>query len=163
MGLLTAITVIIGIFATFRVGTLMKIPLKFVSVFLVGFIYGPVSAGSVAAVADFIEALKLGVNPLITLVEFICGFIFGICFYKAKDNRAYYVRAVICGILQFLISFALMSVILEKMGIYASFWAAVWTRLPQMIILFTLHLIVMCGGRKLAFRLKNFVLKDDLQ
>lgn len=158
LGLLTALTVILGMFATFRVGSLIKIPFKFITVFIVGFIYGPLSAGIVAAIADFLEALRLGVNPFITMVEFLGGVIFGICFYKAKENRAYYIRAVICALLQFIMSFTVMSFILEKMGIYASFRAAVLMRLPAMIILFALHLIVMCGGRKLVFRFKKQIM-----
>jgi len=161
LGLLTAITVILGIFATFRIGNIIKVPLKFVTVFLVGFLYGPLSAGLVAAIADFIEALKMGVNPLITAVEFLCGFVFGVCFINAKDNKRYYIRAVLCAFIQFIISFALMSEILTAMGIFASFRAAVWMRLPAMAILFALHIIVMCGGKRLVFRLKNFISKDD--
>ncbi len=154
LGLLTAITVVLGIFATFRVGNLIKIPMKFISVFLVGVLYGPFAAGGVAAVADLIEATKMGINPMITAVEFLCGFIFGVCFYKVQDNKKYYLRALICAILQFLIAFFVMSSILASMGIYAGFWAAVWMRLPQMIILFVLHMAVMCSTKKLVFRLK---------
>lgn len=159
LGLLTAITVILGVFATFRVGNLMKIPMKFISVFIVGVLYGPFSAGSVAAIADLIEATKMGINPVITAVEFLCGFIFGACFFRVRDNRKYYIRAVICAVLQFLIAFFVMSYVLCTMGIYANFWAAVWMRLPQMIILFVLHTGVMCGGKKLVFQLKDFISK----
>lgn len=155
LGLLTAITVILGVFATFRVGSLIKVPMKFISVFLVGVLYGPFSAGSVAAIADLIEAAKMGINPLITAVEFLCGFIFGVCFYKVKDNKRYYFRALICASLQFLIAFFIMSYILCTMGIYAGFRTAVWMRLPQMIILFVLHTLVMCGGKKLVFQLRR--------
>lgn len=162
LGLLTALTVILGMFATFRIGNLIKVPFKFITVFIVGFLYGPLSAGIVAAIADFLEALRLGVNPFITLVEFICGVIFGICFLGAKENSAYYVRAVLCAMLQLLISFTLMSLILTKMGIYASFRAAALMRLPAMIILFSLHTFVMCGARNLVFRLKKYITKEEL-
>ena len=161
LGLLAAITVILGLLATFRVGNLMKIPMKFITVFLTGFLYGPFSAGSVAAVADLIEASKMGINPMITAVEFLCGFVFGICFYKAKENKKYYIRAVICSVLQFLIAFFIMSDILAHMGVYAGFENAMWMRLPQMTILFVLHTAVMCGGRKLVFRLKEFISKEN--
>jgi len=159
LGILTAITVILGVFATFRVGNLIKIPLKFITVFLVGVLYGPFSAGSVAAIADLIEATRIGINPLITVVEFLCGFTFGACFYKVKDNKKYYLRVLVCSTVQFLIAFFIMSNILSAMGIYAGFWAAVWMRLPQMIILFVLHTVVMCVGRRLVFQLKDFVAK----
>lgn len=157
LGLLTAITVILGVFATFRVGNLMKIPMKFITVFIVGALFDPFSAGSVAAIADLIEATKMGINPLITAVEFLCGFVFGICFYKVKDNKTYYIRAIVCAVVQFLIAFFIMSMILAKMGIYADFWMATWVRLPQMIILFALHTAVMCGSRRLVFQLKDFL------
>jgi ECF transporter S component (folate family) len=160
LGLLTAITVILGVFATFRIGNLMKIPMKFVTVFIVGALYGPFSARSVAAIADLIEASKMGINLLITAVEFLCGFVFGACFYKAKDGKRYYLRVLVCAFLQFLIAFFIMSNILAAMGIYAGFWAAVWMRLPQMIILFVLHTGVMCGGRRLIFQLRNFISKE---
>lgn len=160
LGLLTAITVILGVFATFRVGNLMKIPMKFITVFVVGVLYGPFSAGGVAAIADLIEASKMGINPMITAVEFLCGFIFGACFYKVKDNKRYYFRVLVCAFLQFLIAFFVMSNILAVMGIYAGFWAAVWMRLPQMIILFVLHTAVMYGGRRLVFQLKDFISKE---
>ncbi len=141
----------------------MKIPMKFITVFVVGVIYGPFSAGSVAAIADLIEASKMGINPLITAVEFLCGFVFGACFYKAKDNKRYYLRVLTCAFLQFLIAFFIMSNILAAMGIYAGFWAAVWMRLPQMIILFMLHTGVMYGGRGLVFSLKKFVSEGEAQ
>jgi len=157
LGLLTAITVILGVFATFRVGNLIKVPMKFISVFLVGVLYGPLSAGSVAAIADLIEATKMGINPMITAVEFLCGFIFGACFYKVQDNKKYYLRALICAVLQFLVAFFVMSYILCSMGIFADFWMATWVRLPQMIILFVLHTAVMCGSRRLVFQLKDFL------
>ena len=163
LGLLTAITVVLGILATFRVGNLIKIPLKFISVFLVGFIFGPLQSGGVAAIADLIEASKMGINPMITGVEFLCGFIFGLCFYKARNNKKYYMRALICALLQLMTAFFVMSFILVSMGIYATFWAAVWMRLPQMIILFVLHTAVMCGGKKLVFRLRDFVMEGKFR
>ena len=103
----------------------------------------------------------MGINPVITAVEFLCGFTFGICFFKAKDNKSYYLRAVVCAVLQFLIAFFIMSIVLSHMGIYAGFKNAVLMRMPQMIILFVLHTAVMCGGRKLVFRLKEFISKED--
>ena len=45
LGLLMAITVLLSVFCTFRIGTLVKIPMKFISVFVVAAIYGPVWGG----------------------------------------------------------------------------------------------------------------------
>ena len=77
-----------------------------------------------------------------------------------KHNKRYYFRVLVCAFLQFLIAFFIMSNILAVMGIYAGFWAAVWMRLPQMIILFVLHTAVMYGGRRLVFQLKDFISKE---
>ncbi len=103
----------------------------------------------------------MGINPMITAVEFLCGFVFGICFYKVKDNKKYYLRVVICSTLQFLIAFFIMSNILAHMGIYAGFQNAVWMRIPQMVILFVLHTTVMCAGKRLVFQLKDFISKEN--
>ena len=139
----------------------MKIPMKFITVFITGVLYGPFAAGSVAAIADLIEASKMGINPMITVVEFLCGFVFGLCFYKAKNNKKYYLRVVICSTLQFLIAVFVMSNILAHMGIYAGFKSAVLMRMPQMIILFVIHTVVMCAGKRLVFQLKEFVSKEN--
>ena len=57
------------------------------SVFLTGTIFGPVAGGVVAAVADVLNSVLFPVGPplpQITAVEFMCGVIYGLCFYKVS-------------------------------------------------------------------------------
>jgi len=71
LGLLTAITVILAMFFTFRIGTMIKIPLKFVSVFITGVFFGPIWGGVVGALGDFFNAVLMPVGayiPLLTLI-----------------------------------------------------------------------------------------------
>ena len=163
LGVLAAITAVLGIFATFRIGNQIKIPLKFITVFMTGAIFGPVSGGAVAAVADVLNAVLVPVGPImpqITAVEFLYGVIYGAFFYKAVENHWYYLRAALCCILQFVISITLMSWILTGIGYFSSFSAAIAIRMPAALVTLALHMFVMCGGRKLIFRLKDFITKE---
>lgn len=163
LGVLAAITAILGIFATFRIGNQIKIPLKFVTVFITGALFGPISGGLVAAIADVLNAVLVPVGPImpqITAVEFLYGVIFGAFFHKSKDNAFYYLRAVLCCLLQAGISITLMSKILTDIGYFSSFDAALAIRMPAALATLALHLIVICGGRKLIFRLRQFISKE---
>lgn len=163
LGVIAAITAVLGIFATFRIGNQIKIPLKFITVFMTGALFGPLSAGLVASVADILNAVLVPVGPImlqITAVEFLYGVIYGLCFFRAKENNAYYLRAVICCVLQAVISITLMSQILTDVGYFSSFTAAVAIRMPATLITFLLHLLVTCGGKKFIFRLRRFISKE---
>lgn len=165
LGVFTAITAILGIYATFRIGNQIKIPLKFITVFMTGAIFGPLSGGFVGAAADVLNALLMPVGPImpqITLVEFFCGVIYGICFYRAKPDRSYYWRCIVCCLLQAGISAFIVSGILTGVGYFSSFRAAVWIRLPAVLVTFVLHMLVLCGGKRLIFNLKKYITKEEL-
>ena len=91
------------------------------------------------------------------------GVIYGAAFYKAKDNKLYYLRAVICCFLQFIISITLMSGILTDIGYFSSFSAAVVIRMPAALVTLFLHLLVTAGGKKIIFRLKKLIFGEELQ
>ncbi|MBQ3021716.1 MAG: folate family ECF transporter S component [Clostridia bacterium] len=164
LGVFASITAILAIFATFRIGNQIKIPLKFIPVFMTGAIFGPISAGIVAAIGDILNAVLVPVGPImpqITAVEFLYGVIWGACFYKAKENTFYYLRSAICALLQFVISITLMSWILTGIGYFSSFSAAVVIRMPASLATFILHMAVCTIGRRLIFRLKKFITKEN--
>ena len=88
----TAITAILGIYATFRIGNQIKIPTKFISVFFTGVIFGPLAGGIVGAIADILNSVLMPVGaplPQITAVEFLNGVVFGLCFYKVRNNKKF--------------------------------------------------------------------------
>lgn len=136
LGLLTAITVILAMFFTFRIGTMIKIPLKFVSVFITGVFFGPVWGGVVGALGDFFNAVLMPVGayiPLLTLIEFLCGFTYGALLFNI-DKRKSFLPVTICLILQFLIDEFLTPVILVQCGIFPDYSFALITRTPASIL-----------------------------
>ena len=89
LAMLTAITVILALFATIRIGNMIKIPLKFISVFITGVFFGPVWAGVSAAIGDLMNSLLMPVGPFmpqIMMVEFLNGFAFGLFMYNSHEN-----------------------------------------------------------------------------
>ena len=164
LSLFTAATVLLGIYATFRIGNQIKVPLKFITVFMTGAIFGPLASGIVAAAADILNAVLMPVGPpmlQITAVELFYGIVFGLCFFKAKNNNFYYIRAFICASVQFLTGIIVITKILVDMGYFASFTSAVAIRLPAAVVTFILHMIVMCAMKGIIFRIKDYIRKED--
>ena len=164
LSLFTAATVILGIYATFRIGNQIKIPFKFITVFMTGAVFGPLSSGLVAAAADILNAVLVPVGPpmlQITAVELFCGIIYGLCFFRAKNNNFYYVRAFVCASGQFLTGIIVTTKILVDMGYFASFASALSIRLPAAAVTFILHMVVMCSMKGVIFRIKDYVRKEN--
>ncbi len=157
MGIFAAITVVLALYLTFRVGTQMKLSLKFISVFISGVIFGPLPAGIIAVLADMANAFIMPVGPWlwqITLTEFVAGLGFGAFFYKAKNNGMFYIRALFCALFQALLSLTLVTWILAELNIMPSFKAGVVIRLPQAVLMFVVYFTVMCLMKKFVFILK---------
>ena len=158
MGILAAITVVLALCATFRVGTQMKLSLKFISVFVSGAVLGPIPAMLIAGVADIANAFIMPVGPWlwqITLTELLVGYIFGVFFKRAKNNPFFYLRAFLCSAVQALISLFVVTWVLVKLGIMPNFKAAVIIRLPQAVLIFAVYFAVMCVLKKFIFVLKS--------
>ena len=144
LAILTAITVVLAIYCTLRVGNAIKIPLKFISVFITACLYGTVWGGVVGALGDIFNSFLVPVGPplpQITAVEFLYGFIFGLFFYK-KQEKAYYINTVICAAVLTVIDITLMSYILTGVGYFPSFEAAVSVRITASLIKFGLYVTV---------------------
>ncbi len=166
LAIFTAITVILGVYATFRIGNQIKIPTKFIAVFITGTIFGPLAGGAVAAIADILNSVLMPVGPplpQITAVELVCGVIYGLCFYKVKNNKIYYIRAAVCALLQFVIGMTVMSLILTEAGYFASFQAACAVRFIPALISLALQIAVMCILKKFVFKIKDYIAKENVQ
>ena len=150
VSMLMAITAILAIYCTFRIGNQIKIPLKFISVFITGFFFGPWIGGLCGAVGDILNILLVPVGtplPALTLLEFVSGFIYGAFFYRQKiSGIGYVLRCIICAILQFIIDMFLSSWVLVHAGIFPSFSVAFPIRLTAGIIKFSLCFAVLLGG-----------------
>ena len=158
MGIFIAITSVLSLALTFRVGTQMKLSLKFISVFISGVILGPVPAGICAMLSDMANAFIMPVGPWlwqISLTEFLSGCIFGLFFCRARDNKLYYLRAFLCSVFQALLSLFVVTEVLVRLNILPNFKTGVYIRLGQAILMFFVYFIVMCLFKKFVFRIKR--------
>ena len=109
ISLLIALTVLLGIYATFRVGSAIKIAFKFIPVFVTASLFGPFWGGLAGALADIISYVISPVGgafiPQITLIEFFTGFAYGLFFYKLNSWGGYktMMKIVSCVVFQIVI------------------------------------------------------------
>ncbi len=151
LALLTAITALLAMFATIRVGNIVKIPLKFISVFVTGVFFGPFWAGISAAFGDILNALLMPVGnflPQITAIEFVSGFVFGAFMFNThENNNGYFLKAILCVIFQALIDLFLTSAALVQVGIFPSFTVAFNLRVIATLIKTILWAIVLFSAK----------------
>ncbi len=161
LGLLVAITALLSIFCTFRIGTVVKIPLKFISVFITGALYGPIFSGFVAATGDLLNCLLAPSGPIIpqiTIIEFLSGFMYGLLFFKSNlSKKSYIVRTILCVGIQFLIDMFLTTALFSLwLGWYPSFAVAFGARLVAGIIKPILQTAVLLTCRGYIEKLRRF-------
>ena len=158
LGLLVAITALLAIFCTVRVGTLVKIPFKFISVFIAAVLFGPIYGGLCGAIGDLLNATLAPVGallPQLTALEFLSGFAYGIFFLKRDlSSKEYLVRTILCGVVQFLIDMFLTSAVLTSVGYFPSFVVAFATRLPAGAVKFALQVILIRAIRPIFDKIK---------
>ena len=150
LAMLTSLTVLLAIFCTFRIGDTIKIPLKFITVFITAFSFGPVWAGVVGALGDILNSILVPVGPLlpqITIIEFLYGFIWGLFFYRNSD-KYYTVKTIICSVILTLIDLFAVSYILMSVGYFPSFTVAFTIRLPASVIKSVLYIVTILVFKK---------------
>ena len=161
LALLTAITVILAVFCTIRVGSAIKIPLKFISVFLTAVIFGPWYAGLSAALGDILNLMLAPSGaplPLLTVLEFLSGFIFGIFFYKNAE-KSYFLRVLICTFLLFLSDMFLTTAVLTHAEYFPTFWVGFTTRIIAGVIKWAMQFAVLMLFKRHICRLKKITQK----
>lgn len=138
LSLLTAITVVLSVYCTLRIGNVIKIPFKFISVFITASLFGPLWGGTVAALGDILNVFLAPSGawlPPITVIEFLMGAVFGIFFYNRPfSGKSYYLRTVLCILVLFLLDLFFTSLVLKYAGYFPTFYTAVAVRLPAGII-----------------------------
>lgn len=165
LGLLTALTALLSVFCTFRIGTVAKIPLKFISVFLTAILYGPIYGGLVAAAGDILNCLLAPSGPIIpqiTAIEFISGFTFGLCFLQKNPTKTgYAVRVVICAFLQSFIDMVISTAVFSlRLGWYPTFWTGFVVRTPAGVIKLVLHIVILLSLYPLTVTLSRIKTKE---
>lgn len=104
IALLVALNIILVRFASINLGPLLRINFGFITIVIMGILFGPVSAALGAAVADFIGAIVFPTGgayfPGFTLSALVTGFIYGKMLYGHKLSIS---RIVISNLLVILI------------------------------------------------------------
>jgi len=150
LALLTAITVVLAMFGTFRLGNIVKIPFKFISVYVTAAIFGPVAGGITAALGDVINSVAFPVGPwlpALTIVEFLSGFLFGV-FYHNKNlkGRGYFIRTFICVMFLFVLDMIITTYALTNAKYFVSFEAGFKVRLPAGIVEAVIQAVVLLSA-----------------
>ncbi len=87
LGLLIAVEVVLSRFLSINAWNI-KIGFSFVPVVVAAILYGPLAAGTVAALGDFIGATLFPIGayfPGFTLTAFLTGLVFGFFLHKKQD------------------------------------------------------------------------------
>ncbi len=106
LALLIALSVLLAVYGTIRIGAGIKISLKFIAVFITAALYGPLWGGAVAALSDVIAFIINPVGgmflPQITIVEFLYGFTYGLVFFNMGSWHGFktMLKIVLCVIFQ---------------------------------------------------------------
>ena len=106
LALLIALSVLLAVYGTVRIGAGIKISLKFIAVFITAALFGPLWGGAVAALSDVIAFMINPVGgmflPQITMVEFLYGFTYGLVFYNMGSWHGFktMLKIVLCVIFQ---------------------------------------------------------------
>ena len=153
MALLIALEIILSRFLSISAWN-TKIGFSFVPVVAAALLLGPVYAGVVAALADFIGAVLFPVGPYFpgfTLTAFLTGLVFGLFLYR-QQNLPRVAGAV--AVNQFILSLLLNTLWISVL--YGSpFGPLLVTRIPQCIILTVVQMIVIQLLVKVLPRLKR--------
>ncbi len=143
LALLTALEIILSRFLSISMWNI-KIGFSFVPVVAAAILYGPLAAGVVAALADFIGAILFPIGayfPGFTLTAFLTAFVFGL-FLHNRQNWARIIASV--GINQFIFSLFLNTLWISIL--YGSPYVPLLaTRVIQCVILTVVQLICIQG------------------
>ena len=149
LALLTAVEIVLSRFLSLSMWNI-KIGFSFLPIVIAAILYGPLEAGIVAALGDFIGAILFPIGayfPGFTLTAFLTGCVFGF-FLKEKQGWPQAVAAV--GINQFILSLFLNTLWISVL--YDSpYGPLLITRIIQCVILTVVQLIcIQAVARMLA-------------
>ena len=146
LGLLTAIEIVLSRFLSFSVWN-MKIGLSFIPIVIAAIMFGPIQAGIVGALGDFLGATLFPIGayfPGFTLTAFLVGVVFGLFLHK-KQTVPMILGAV--GINQLILSQFLNTYWISVL--YGSPFSGLFvTRIVQTLILIPVQITVILALTK---------------
>ncbi|WP_304507832.1 folate family ECF transporter S component [Anaerotignum sp.] len=140
MALLVAISIILSRFLSISAWNL-KIGFAFAPIAIAGILLGPVPAGIVAAVADFLGATLFPIGqffPGFTLTAFLNGILYGIFLYKKTNLK----NIVIASVLNEFFGSLLLNTLWISMLYGVPFWTLMPTRILQVCVMTGIEIIV---------------------
>ena len=139
MASLIALTIILSRFLSFSVWN-MKIGLDFIPIAVAALIFGPLEAGIVAALSDFLGAILFSIGPYFpgfTFTAFLVGIIYGV--FLHSDRRWF---SILCAVLAHQIACSQFLNTLWISILYSSpYWPIFVTRLLQTVIMSSVEFI----------------------
>ena len=150
LALLTAIEIILSRFLSINAWNI-KIGFSFVPIVVAAILYGPIEAGVVAALGDFLGAILFPIGayfPGFTLTAFLTGCVFGL-FLHGKQGWLNTVAAI--GINQFVLSLFLNTLWISIL--YGSPYVPLLaTRIVQCLLLAAVQFVCIPVIRKTIYR-----------
>lgn len=140
--LLVAAAIVLSRFLSINAWNL-KVGFTFVPVFIAAYFYGPVMAGFVGGVADFLGAILFPVGayfPGFTLTCALTGVVFGLLIH----NKQTAIRIIAAIIINQLVLGLLVNTVWISILYGASFSALVVTRVIQCTIMIPIEFIMIC-------------------
>lgn len=163
LALLTALTVLLAVYGTIRVGAGIKVSFKFISVFMTAVLFGPLWGGAVGALADVIAFVINPVGgvflPQITMIEFLHGFVYGLFFFGANRwcGLSTVIRIVLCVLIQtLLLTFALTTYFLMPL-MQMSYGALLAMRSVSVLVSMSAQIVVLLFLNKYMSALRKAV------
>lgn len=164
LALLTAICAVLALTATVRIGNYIKIPFKFIAIYVTAVFFGPVWAGVSAALGDILNAFLSPVGdflPQITLIEFIGGFLYGLTVFNLHTAKSGFItRVLLCTALQTALDMFITPIFLVQVGIFPTYRAALAIRLAAALIKATVQAAVMLCSRRYLILFSKYVRKQ---
>lgn len=150
IALLAALHIILSRFVSINTWNL-KIGFSFVPVCAAAVLYGPLAAGLVGALGDFLGANLFPIGPYFpgfTLTSFLSGVVFGLLLYKKQSlPRMAAATAVNQLVLGLLVNSCWLSVLYGSV-----FTGVVVSRIPQCVIMIPVELSVTAALTHALFR-----------
>lgn len=158
MGMFLALTLILSMFFTIRIGSGIKISTKFLPLAIASMLFGPFYGGLIGALSDILSYLVNPVSfflPQITFVNLLYGVTYGIFLRNVSASKKGYICAVLCVLFQIIFLNMLLSsyFLMPVMGL--NYTAMLALRLPAAIF----NLIIQIVGLFLIVKHSEFFRK----
>ena len=142
VGMLIAIAVLLGFFATIQIGEFIKIGFSFIPNELTAMLFGPFVAGIMAGISDILKfTIKSTGNfiPGFTISSILSGFIYGFILYKNPISlkRIIFAKLITTIFINTILNTYWLTIFYGK-----AFFILLATRIPKQLIMFPIEVFI---------------------